>query len=294
MCPDGGKTEPEASYVGEFGGVTFFRETELQPIRPDDERGASALVRNLVNATSARQREATVRTQLAHIGFEWMGYYTVLRQPEGGTMRAFLSTYSPLEWSRRYFEESYYELDPRNDKQRRSTLPLVWDLQSLHEIVARRPFCSRSRRFLEQMEESGLRSGIFQRLVFRGSRPDEETVVSLVSTAPSRRWIDDGVLGSSLTLALSMHDYLSTYVELPKAPSANLMPADPLPGIRLPTTQRAVLWHVAGGLTDREIAEKLNLSSHAVDYHLRQLRQRFAVRNRVQLVAATAHLRAAA
>lgn len=274
----------------EIGGVTFFDESQLEPLACDDDRSASRFVRDLIGAGSPRKRESIVRERLDEMGFDGMGYYADWRQPDGTSTRAFLTTYAPKEWATRYFEEHYHEVDPRNLKQRRCSLPLVWDLGAMKDMAERRPPCTRVRRFIDEMEECGLRSGVFQRLVFPGAQPDE-AVVSLVSGEPSRRWIDDGVLGAALTLALSVNDYLSGYVRLPKPQPTQQSdePAAP-PGSRLPATQRAVLWHVAHGLTDRQIAEKLSLSSHAVDYHLRQLRQRFAVRNRVQLVAATAHL----
>lgn len=275
----------------EFGGVTFFEESQLEPVRcEDDHRSASNFVRGLVGAGSARKRERVVRDRLDEMGFDGMGYYVDRRQPDGSTLRGFLSTYAPADWSRRYFGGRYREVDPRNQKDPRCSLPLVWDLASVKATADLRPACTRVRRFIEEMEDCGVRSGIFQRLVFAGVQSDE-TVVSLLSGEPSRRWIDDAVLGSSLTFALSIHDYMTTCVRLPdakaSAPSASDVAAA---GTQLPATQRAVLWHVANGLTDRQIADKLSLSSYAVDYHLRQLRQRFSVRNRVQLVAATVHL----
>ena len=52
--------------------------------------------------------------------------------------------------------------------------------------------------------------------------------------------------------------------------------------------QREILRGLALGQSDKEIAYRLNLSAHTVDYHMRRLRQRFAVRNRVQLAHAAA------
>ena len=54
----------------------------------------------------------------------------------------------------------------------------------------------------------------------------------------------------------------------------------------LPTTQQYILQHLLQGRSDKEIANRLDLSAHTVDYHMRQLRRRFAARNRVQLVNA--------
>lgn len=51
--------------------------------------------------------------------------------------------------------------------------------------------------------------------------------------------------------------------------------------------QREILRGVAGGLSNKEIARDLLMSPANVDYHLKCLRKRFSVRNRVQLTRAT-------
>jgi DNA-binding CsgD family transcriptional regulator len=50
---------------------------------------------------------------------------------------------------------------------------------------------------------------------------------------------------------------------------------------------------VARGMGDKEISAALQMSQHNVDYHLRQLRKRFGVRNRMQLVQAALTTQAA-
>lgn len=54
--------------------------------------------------------------------------------------------------------------------------------------------------------------------------------------------------------------------------------------------QNDILRYVASGATDKEIARRLALTSYNVDYHLRRLRKRFSVHNRVQLVRAASAL----
>ena len=51
----------------------------------------------------------------------------------------------------------------------------------------------------------------------------------------------------------------------------------------LTTAERRVAEHVAIGLTNREVAERLFLSRHTVDFHLRQAFRKAGVRSRVQL-----------
>lgn len=270
-------------------GVTLVDEDELIPIARADERGSSRFARDLIATTSARQRESVVREKLDGIGFEWLGYYTSRRLAAGGASRTFVRTYAPTEWSQQYFEQRYHEVDPRLVRQQRSSLPLVWDLRSIDETIEQQPASPRSRRFQSDLHGSGIGSGIFCRVVTTDSQMVEETAISLVSSEASRRWIDDRVLADALTFALSLRDYLSQRVRI-DAPVVNETGDDAAGGGagNLPPAQQAVLRHVASGLTDREMAHELGISPHAVDYHLRQLRRRFGVRNRVQLVAAAA------
>ncbi|HEY0822127.1 MAG TPA: helix-turn-helix transcriptional regulator, partial [Rhizobacter sp.] len=55
-------------------------------------------------------------------------------------------------------------------------------------------------------------------------------------------------------------------------------------------TQLHILEELQQGRSDKEIAYRLQLTMHAVDYHMRQLRRRFSARNRVQLVNASVEL----
>ena len=119
----------------------------------------------------------------------------------------------------------------------------------------------------------------------------ERIIISLASDLANRRWMGDKTLGDALVLCLSFHDYMAQHVVLPESTAAgeeDRAGTDAPNG--LPPLQAAVLGHVVNGLTDHQIAKQLNVSSHTVDYHLRKLRQRFAARNRVQLVNAASSL----
>jgi DNA-binding NarL/FixJ family response regulator len=58
----------------------------------------------------------------------------------------------------------------------------------------------------------------------------------------------------------------------------------------LSPVQRSILRCVARGLSNKEIARSLVMSPYNVDYHLKCLRKRFSVRNRVQLTRAAMDL----
>jgi DNA-binding CsgD family transcriptional regulator len=54
----------------------------------------------------------------------------------------------------------------------------------------------------------------------------------------------------------------------------------------LTATEQAVAEHVAQGLTNAEVAGRLFLSPHTIDYHLRQVFRKLDVRSRVELTRA--------
>ena len=75
-----------------------------------------------------------------------------------------------------------------------------------------------------------------------------------------------------------MHEFLLNHARIPSGGTECKA--------ELSAVQKDILHCLAGGLCDKEIARRLALSSHNVDYHLRQLRKRFSVNNRVQLAKA--------
>ncbi|MES2937933.1 MAG: autoinducer binding domain-containing protein [Pseudomonadota bacterium] len=248
----------------------------------------SHLVRDLLAAGGSRQRQQILRNELEGIGFNWMGYHTMRRSAAGALHRSSITTYSPPGWIKHYFDQHYDDIDLRQRPSANSILPAVWDAESLSEEIESRPCCAKSRRFVKDLREYGICSGISFQVSSSGS--SERIIISLASDLANRRWMGDQILGDALVLCLSFHDYMAQHVVLPEAdaqPEEGLG-ADVPKG--LPPLQAAVLGHVVNGLTDHQIAKRLNVSSHTVDYHLRKLRQRFAVRNRVQLVNAASGL----
>jgi len=258
---------------------SLYGEHELRPREGPSPAGAPRLVAELSAAASAAEREALVRGMLRGIGFEWLAYGTVMQQADGSSLpRSFLTTYAHPAWMQRYFSERYHEIDPRHLQAPRSSLPLVWDLDDIAVHAARREATGRARRFAEDFRDSGIRSGVFFHLA-SPQAPGERTVISLLADTPGRSWIVDHVLGQALTLGLCLHEFVSRHVRPPATPAGAVRAA-------LSALQQDILHCLSNGQSDKEIAHRLQLSSHAVDYHMRQLRRRFAVRNRVQLINA--------
>ncbi|AKJ32066.1 hypothetical protein AAW51_5375 [Caldimonas brevitalea] len=236
-----------------------------------------SVVNDLIAARTGEERQRLVRGMLHAIGFAWLGYGSVAQQHGKATPLTFFTSYAHPEWTQRYFSQRYHDLDTRHHDAPCSSLPLVWDLDDLKASDGRGPMAGRKRRFLDELADCGIGSGVFFSLA-SPTRVQERTVISLMSSAPNRRWIMDSVLGQALTLALSVHEYLSQHRRLPETHA----------GLRaeMPPMQQHILNFLIQGQSDKEIAYQLQLSAHTVDYHMRQLRRRFSVRNRVQLVKA--------
>jgi len=106
--------------------------------------------------------------------------------------------------------------------------------------------------------------------------------VSLISRRATMAAPDDAVLGQVLMLALCLEAF---HAALPDRPADD----EPDIGVALSPMQSQILDLLSRGMGDKQIAARLDMSRHNVDYHLRRLRKRFGARNRVQLMQAALH-----
>jgi DNA-binding CsgD family transcriptional regulator len=259
-------------------GPLLYSDEHLSAPRPARLEGhVPRIVSDLLGAADANERRSLLRGMLHAIGFEWLGYGTTRSLPGRAVPLSFFTSYAHPDWVHRYFSRRHYELDTRQRELPSSSVPLIWDAGDLAAAHAGPDPGGRHRRFLEDLGACGIRSGLMFRLA-SPTRSGEHTVISLMSGIGNRRWITEGLAGRALMLGLCVHDYLSRHT---RTPAASLAPRSDMSA-----TQLCILEHLRQGRSDKEIAYLLDLSSHAVDYHMRQLRRRFAVRNRVQLVNA--------
>lgn len=240
-----------------------------------------ALLAQLVAAETPALRQQTVKTLLQAIGFEWLGYGCFSRVGEQAVPLSFCTTYADPAWVERYFTESYHLVDPRLKRVPESSLPAMWSVDELEaEAEADTPsyLLGLRQRFFSDLRATGAGSGVMMGLPSTPGR--ERHIVSLISRRSGRDWMTDAVLGQVLTLALCLHEFYSRYTRAPQT--------DELRGAAgaLTPLQREILAGLARGLPDKLIAAQLDLTLHNVDYHMRQLRKRFGVRNRLQLMQA--------
>lgn len=242
-----------------------------------EQRTGPRLLSEMKAAMSAEERERLIRAELHAIGFEWLAYGTLIYAPPEIIPHTFFASYANSPWTKLYFSERHYEVDPRHLYAPESGLPLVWTIQDMVSWISKWPLTIRAQQFIDDLHDSGIRCGIFCSLPSI-THPKERTIISLMSSASEQHWMTDAVIGQALTLGLCMHEFLVNHTGIVNGEVEHWS--------ALSSLQKDILQCLAKGLCDKEIARRLDLSSYTVDYHLRQLRKRFSVRNRVQLVNA--------
>jgi DNA-binding CsgD family transcriptional regulator len=230
----------------------------------------SEIATDLSTAHSAHERKQLLRIALRTIGFDWFCYCRLTRLGEMVNRARYFDLCSPPGWAQRYVDQRYFDVDARMAFACRHDWPLVWDLDVLAAEHANMAESSeRTQRFLEDAERCGTRSGIAFGLVDPASL--EHSVIIFSSANPTSDWINDRVVGQAYALGLGVHAFLA---EQMAATAQTPMLSD---------LQRRILNFTASGLSDREIAQQLNMSRSNVDYHMRQIRKKYGVLNRVQL-----------
>lgn len=263
--------------------VMLHEEPEAAGMPPGSVPAQPSLLAALMAAESPMERQRTVCALVRSLGFEWLGYGRLVQLGAHAVPLSFCTTYADRRWAERYFGEGFHEEDPRLSIALRSSLPAVWCIDQLAAQATGDVAGSRLRRFVAELAGTGMRSGVL--FALPAASGPERHFVSLLSRAPGTGWMGDALLGQVITLALCLHELYTRYAGTPK-PTETPTAQPP----RLTPMQRDILACVLLGMADKEIAARLNLTRHNVDYHMRQLRRRFAARNRVQLMQAAQNL----
>lgn len=124
-------------------------------------------------------------------------------------------------------------------------------------------------------------------VVVMGRANDREDVFSSLQAGASGYLLKENVVrsergcGSSIVTSVAFSGILGSLQGVNEARECRKAQVSELSSV-----QGDILRCVARGLSNKEIARDLFMSSYNVDYHLRGLRKRFLVRNRAQLVRA--------
>lgn len=256
--------QPDVCYVGEAELLTLVRHDELG--------GESDIAAGLIDARSAVERVRILDSALRVVGFSGLGYAALTLDARGRPQRAYLLRDYLPETLPRLLHACYLRHDERLVNACRSCQPLVWDVRSLVDAWRRDGADPAARRDFDEMRECGVGSGLTFGLPV--SHTAFRCVVTFVAASENRDWITASVVAQALSLGLSLHQRCAAYVR-----AIQRREATP----ELSPRHRNILRLVVEGLSDKEIALRLNTTVHNVDYHLRQLREKCGALNRNQL-----------
>ncbi|HKX44764.1 MAG TPA: autoinducer binding domain-containing protein [Burkholderiaceae bacterium] len=249
-------------------GVFLYGEPYLMPTAAAPDASGLDLLAALHRARDASERERVVRAELAAIGADWLEFGKMQWQGERAQPVSLLCTYAPPDWTVAYCRNRFWECDARLKRASLAGAPCVWS-------VAGEPSLAPAQHMFRMLAAHGVGSGIT--ICLGAPASGHGVAMHFLSRHADHRWATKDKLAAALLLGVCLHEFIAKHT-LPVA--AN----------RLATGMSALQARIADcvqrGFSDKEVARSLALSPHTVDYHLRALRHRFKVRNRVQLAQA--------
>jgi len=228
----------------------------------------------LMTARDPDERIRLVRAMLNVTGFRSLAYFTMPADSDEPVDTWATDTLAPSHFGEAYFTAGYQAHDPRVAAARSASAPVVWDLAWLLKAWRQCGSPPAMCRLFDELQRDEVKSGVM--LGIATLQGGLRAVVSLSSTQPDRDWISDNVLAQALALGLSLHRFASDPAHVPRAepPVHANTPSD---------MQTRILACLAGGLSDKQIASRLQTTPHNVDYHLRFLRRKYGAANRTHL-----------
>lgn len=231
----------------------------------------------LAHAQGAAERNRIVTSLLRLTGFSTFAYFALEFSRDRVESLYLHEAFTPVTYRGDYVTQRHHDVDPRTLCTRQSSAPVIWDLQHLRDGAPRDG--ERFEGFLRTMRDDGLCSGIMHSMAVPGTRL--HAFMSFTAPRRSREWIAPATIEQALSIGLSVHRFASPLLVAASRERA----ADTLTPF-----ERELLLGIAEGASDKEIGRRLDTSSHNVDYHLRKLRKRFGVANRIQLTYLTSKL----
>jgi len=245
------------------GKVTFRRTPFLPPL----------LAPLLSAASDGNPLEPPIQEICASLGFDSFMFGMCASPQLDHESQIYAFTTLPMEWLVRYDLCDYVEVDPRIIKTRDSKIPLVWDADS------ERGQDPKTDSFLDDAAAHGIGSGFACELndvkYCRGimALNCKATVLSF-----ERRSAIGRNLGDILLLGSYFHEiFRKGVLDLGGAPQARDAP--------LSARQRQCLEMAARGLTNDDIAYKLNISPRTAQFHFDCIRSKLNASNRQEAVA---------
>ncbi|KVC34409.1 LuxR family transcriptional regulator [Burkholderia pseudomultivorans] len=237
----------------------------------------------LAHAQSTAERNRIVSGLLHLTGFSTFAYFALEFAHERVESLYLHEAFTPATYRGDYVRHNHHDVDPRTLGARVCNMPIVWDLQQLRrEHRQRDDGCVTPASldgFLQTMQDDGMCSGIMYSMAVPGTRL--HAFMSFTAPRRTREWITPATVEQALSIGLSVHKFASPQlIATSRERAVN----------GLTPFEQELLLGIAEGASDKEIGRRLDTSAHNVDYHLRKLRKRFGVANRIQLTYLTSKL----
>ncbi|MBX3221873.1 MAG: LuxR family transcriptional regulator [Labilithrix sp.] len=178
----------------------------------------------------------------------------------------------PDAWLERYWDESYYAVDPVIDYCSHHVLPVHWD-----RLVPR--MSAAGRRMMGEAGEFGLRSGVS--MPVHGPH-GELGILSFART-------NDGALSRvALARATTMVQLLGAYIHEAVRRVEGVVEAEP---VKLSSRERECLRWAADGKTSWEISQIYRISERTVNFHFDNTVEKLKASNRQHAIAKAISMR---
>lgn len=235
--------------------------------------GRLQIASDLASARTAAERTRLVKGLLSLVGFTDVVYLSVRLDAHERFERVYFARcFSSDHWTSRDFAAGRHRRDPRLQAVLGSRAPHVWDLQTLADAYRRAGSPASLRALIDESGERGAGCGLMFCIPVAQTRL--RSIVSFTSPTRHAGWIGDTVIAQALALGLALHQHCSPAVCALERGAAQAGLSD---------VQVRILRFVAAGLSDKEIALRMQTTPHNIDYHLRRLRQKCRVNSRAQL-----------
>ncbi|MPW20513.1 LuxR family transcriptional regulator [Paraburkholderia sp. CNPSo 3157] len=242
-------------------------------------------VAEILSSAQSEAERARIVSSLLHLtGFSTFAYFA-LEFASDRVERLFLhEAFTPSTYRGEYVQRHHFDVDPRTFGARMCNMPIVWDLRNLRQHGERHGLALPDEReafadFLQTMRDDAMCSGIMYSMAMPGTRL--HAFMSFTAPRRNRDWITSATVEQALSIGLSVHKFGSPkLIATAREHAAN----------RLTAFEQKLLTGIAEGASDKEIGRRLDTSAHNVDYHLRKLRRRFGVSNRIELTYLTAKM----
>ncbi|NRO94536.1 hypothetical protein GWC77_01080 [Paraburkholderia sp. NMBU_R16] len=255
--------------------IHYVDESEVEPMLRSDELGSETRLAAELGAAADLDELTRLVGSVVHVlGFRRLAYLTVKTDVHGRIDRIYLlrNAFAP-SLMQRMVRTGMLERNARLRTVLTSQLPQPWELKTSMRTSGAREFADEDRQFLHEMRENGFLSGLAFGLPI--SNTSMRSIVILASSRESvADWLTEDVIVQCLTFGSSLHQRCAAYLRAAQRQEAF--------GLLSPL-HRQIVDLLVLGLTDKEIAARLDMSAHTVDYHLRHIKQRYGARDRSHL-----------